>query len=90
MPPPFVRTFRSRAAIERALIEGIRAIVELHDFDRENRTASAIAEISLVTHLNAELMLDVRDLLMECAVRLSELVPPEFQPRESDPAEGDS
>ena len=89
-PASFGRMLRSRAAIEHALIEGLRAIVELHDVDMTDRTASAIQEMALVAHLNVELMLDCRDLLLECAVRLSDLVPPEVNAREPDPEEGDS
>ena len=81
LPPGYTKTLRPRAAIERAHVEGVKALVELHDFDPENRANMAIAEISLVANLALEIALDQRELLAECAWRLSELTPNTLEPK---------
>src|SRR5581483_4424532 len=64
---------RPRSAIERTYLEGLQAISQLEGFERESRAATATAEGGLVAGLALEILLDVRDLVAECAWRLSDL-----------------
>jgi hypothetical protein len=66
---------RSRAAIERTLSEGIRAISDLEGFEDTPREAASAVETGLINRLSLEVLLDLRDLVAECAWRLSDLVP---------------
>jgi len=64
---------RPRSAIERTYLQGLQAITQLEGFERENRAATATAEGGLVAGLALEVLLDLRDLIAECAWRLSDL-----------------
>ena len=73
LPPPGAHALKSRESIEESYIQGLRAISELEGFARQSRADLAGAEVGLVAGLALEVLLDVRDLMAECAWRLSEI-----------------
>lgn len=78
--PGHTKRLRPRDAIEYAHIEGLKAIAELCEFEPEHRANLAVSETSLVTKLEFEVLLDIRDLVAECAWRLSDLAPHTVEP----------
>ena|SRR5579872_2253469 len=73
LPPPQARLPRSRKAIETAYLDGVKAISMLQGFEEERRARNATEETRLVAALLLEVVLDVRDLVAECAWRLSDI-----------------
>jgi len=60
---------RSREALEYTRIAGLRAQAELADFESDSMAKLATLETSLTTGLMLEILLDIRDVLLDYAKR---------------------